>query len=121
MYVYNLVVENAEDVIQNFFDLGDVTEHVGERLAITDAFIVRSGFSSEKAIATILIDAFGDAYLAEFDDAAKTVLDARGTGRTPIVMQVARWKKEGNEVYYLFRFDASYIGQMLSKSLCYRL
>lgn len=47
MYVYDLVVENAEDVIQNFLDLGDVTEHVGERLAITDAFVVRDGFSGE--------------------------------------------------------------------------
>lgn len=121
MYVYDLVVENAEDVIQNFFDLGDVTEHVGERLAITDAFVVRDGFSGEKAIATILIDAFGAEYLAEFDDAAKTVLDARGTGRTPIVMQVERWNKGDHDDYYLFRLDAPYIGQMIAKSLCYRL
>ena len=121
MFVYDLVVENSEDVFKNFFDLDDVTEHVGERLAITDAFVVRDGFSGEKAIATILIDAFGDAYLAEFDDAEKTVLDASCTGRTPIVMQVACWKKEGHDDYYLFRLDSPYIGQMLSKSLCYRL
>lgn len=121
MYVYDLVVENAEDVLQNFLDLCDVTEHVGERLAITDAFVVRDGLSSEKAVATVLIDAFGAEYLAEFDDAAITVLDARGTGRTPIVMQVAHREKEGRDDYYLFRLDAPYIGQMISKGVCYRL
>ena len=121
MFVYDLVVENAEDVLQKFSDLRDVTEHVGAHLAITDAFVVRDGFSGEKAIATVLIDAFGDEYLAEFDDAAITVLDARCTGRTPIVMKVDRWKKEGNEDYYLFRLDKSYISQMLAKNLCYKL